>query len=55
MNIPPPDPKILKTVSIIKLYLKDEIATVVKTAVKEALDTQLREVREENNRLSSEK
>ena len=54
MNLPPPDPEILKTVSIMKLYLKDEIATVVKTAVNEALDTQLREVLEENRRLSSE-
>ena len=54
MNLPPPDPEILKTVSIVKLYLKDEIASVVKKAVNEALDTQLQEVREENSRLASE-
>ena len=55
MNLPPPDPEILKTVSIVKLYLKDEIATIVKTAVSEAIDTQLRELREENSRLTSYK
>ena len=29
MSLPPPDPEILKTVSIIKLYLRNEIASVV--------------------------
>ena len=54
MHLPPPDPEILKTVSIIKLYLKDEITTIVKAAVHEAVGTQLKAVREENARLTSE-
>lgn len=54
MGLPPPDPEILRTVSIVKLYLKDEIVSVVKAAVSEAVDSQLKEVKEENKRLSSE-
>lgn len=54
VSLPPPDPEILKTVSIVKLYLKDEIASVVKTAVAEAVDTQLKQVKEDNKRLLSE-
>ena len=53
-SLPPPDPEILKTVSIVKLYLKDEIASVVKTAVAEAVDTQLKQVKEDNKRLLDE-
>ena len=54
VHLPAPDPEILKTVSIIKLYLKDEITTIVKAAVYEAVGTQLKAVREENTRLTSE-
>ena len=53
-KLPPPDPEILKTVSIVKLFLKDEIASVVKAAVAEAVDTQLKQVREDNARLTTE-
>ena len=52
MSLTPADPDTLKTVSIVKLYLKDEIASVVKAAVSEAVDPQLKEVKE---KLSSEK
>ena len=54
MNLPPPDPEILKTLGIVKSFLKDEIVSIVKTAVSEAINTQLKEVREENSRLTSE-
>ena len=54
MHLPPPDPERVKAVSIIKLYLKDEITTIVKAAVNEAVGTQLKAVREENVRLTSE-
>lgn len=54
MSLPPPDPEIVKTVNIVKLYLKDEIVSVVKAAVSEAVDTQLKEVKEANKRLTSE-
>ena len=54
MHLPPPDPEVLKTVSIIKLYLKDGITTIVKAAVHEAVGTQLKAVREKNARLTSE-
>ena len=52
-SLPPPDPEIIKTVRIVKLYLKDGTASVVKTMVAEAVDTQLKQVKEDKKRLLS--
>lgn len=58
LEMPSLDPDILRTVSIIRLYLKDEISDLVKNAVSEAvseaMDTELQDLRDETSRLTAE-
>lgn len=54
MHIPPPDPETLKTVKIVSLYLKTELADLVKAAVETAMESKLSEIKEENARLTKE-
>ena len=54
MHIPPPGPETLKTVQVIRLCLKTEVAHLVKTAVETAIESELGEIREENARLTKE-
>ena len=54
IHIPPPDPETLKTLQIVRLYLKTEVADLVKTAVETAIESKVGEIREENARLTKE-
>ena len=49
-----PDAETMKTVNIIRLYLKTELVGLVKTAVESAIETKLKDIRDKNARLTKE-
>ena len=54
MHTQPPDPETLKTLKIVSLYLRTEVAGIVKTAVETAIESKLSEIKDENARLTKE-
>ena len=55
MGVPPEmTPEMLKTVTIIRAFLGEDMRDLIKTAVKDALDSGLSDLREDNERLTKE-
>ena len=55
MGVPPEmTPEMIKTITIIKAVLHEDMRDLIKTAVKDALDSGLNDLREDNERLTKE-